>query len=119
VSGDVERLAEALPDALGSIGLKFPVRMYRDRDTASERLTGYGDVIVNAVLASSWLAAHDAEVAARALREAARYFEYEMPTPWGRDERWISTGSHVADLVGGILRGMAADRVAGHAQEDE
>jgi hypothetical protein len=48
-------------------------------------------------------------LAAEALREAARHFEYEMSQAWGGDTRWISTGTHVADLVAEILRECAAD----------
>ena len=42
-----------------------------------------------------------------ALTDAARYFEYEMAPAWGGDNAWISTGSHVADLVAEILRERA------------
>ena len=45
-----------------------------------------------------------------ALLEAARHFEYEMAPAWGGDSTWISTGSHVADLVGSTLRDMAAQQ---------
>jgi hypothetical protein len=59
------------------------------------------------------LAALRNTAAAGSLREAARYFEYEMAPAWGGDARWISTGSHVADLVGDVLRERAAEIEAG------
>jgi hypothetical protein len=54
-----------------------------------------------------------AEAKAEALREAARYFEYEMAPAWGGDATWLSTGNRVADVVGDVLRECAADIESG------
>lgn len=54
---------------------------------------------------------------ARALREAAQFFERDMSRAWGGDADWITTGTRIAELVADILRERAADldaeRVAG------
>lgn len=46
---------------------------------------------------------------ARALREAAQFFERDMPRAWGGDATWFTTGKRVADLVAICLRERAAD----------
>jgi hypothetical protein len=40
---------------------------------------------------------------AEALREEARYFTETMGEAWGGPKAWLTTGTHVADLVAGIL----------------
>lgn len=66
------------------------------------------------VLASPWLAVHDAEVAARALREAADECDRDAETCWCGS----STCAQNNRITARWLRARA-DRVAGHAQEDE
>lgn len=46
-----DRLADALPDALQPVGalLKWSPLMYRNRNTATERLSGYGEQILDAL----------------------------------------------------------------------
>lgn len=58
-----------------------------------------------------------AQSPARALRDAARFFEREMAQSWGGDAQWLTTGRRVAGVVADVLREEAADldaeRVAG------
>lgn len=58
---------------------------------------------------------------ARALRDAALFFEQEMAQSWGGDAQWLTTGRHVAGVVADVLREEAADldaeRVAGVRRE--
>lgn len=58
---------------------------------------------------------------ARALRDAARFFEVEMSRAWGGDAQWLTTGKRVAGVVADVLREEAADldadRVAGVRRE--
>lgn len=92
---DVERLAEVLSHAL----------------TDAEEWVKSAEVanLVDALLASDWLAAHDAEVAARALREAADRLDGRAPI--------IVNGLHAnanrREWAAAWLRAHA-DRVAGH-----
>ena len=120
MSGDVERLAEVIGDhydvvffngvwccscllVLASHKVDAKVRYYRH--------------LADAVLASDWLAAHDAEVAARALREAADGIEpgeHNCFKPWCplcamRKQR----ESTREDLH------ARADRVAGHTPQEQ
>jgi hypothetical protein len=95
MSGDVERLAEEreLAALLSGAAPKFTHLAIPTHIEQARRL-----------LASDWLAAHDAEVAARALREAAEVAD-----------RGTITGLETTrpDLVARWLR-RRADRVAGH-----
>jgi len=43
-----------------------------------------------------------------ALCEAADYFD-SMGSVWGGDSNWLTTGTHVAGLVSGLLREMAEE----------
>lgn len=58
-----------------------------------------------------------AQAPARALRDAALFFEREMAQTWGGDAQWLTTGTRVAGVVADVLREEAADldadRVAG------
>lgn len=62
-----------------------------------------------------------AQAPARALRDAALFFEREMAQTWGGDARWLTTGTRVAEIVADVLREEAADldaeRVAGVLRE--
>lgn len=46
---------------------------------------------------------------ANALRDVADYFEGEMASVWGRGATWVTTGTHVAELVADVLREHASD----------
>jgi len=71
-------------------------------------------LLASPALARLLAAARD-EARGEALRDAARFFEYDMAPAWGGDARWISTGSHVADLVASILRERADETADGAA----
>lgn len=89
-----------MPDPTDTDALAEELRLAYDTDT--------WPYAARIVLTSDWLARRDAAVGARALREAARYFEYEMAPAWGGDATWLSTGNRVADLIGETLRDRAA-----------
>lgn len=76
---------------------------YFDIEVCSCPTPGTAELAVTQALATA-----GRQAAGEALLESARFFEYEMADAWGRDVQWVSTGSHVADLVAGILRDHAA-----------
>ena len=51
------------------------------------------------------------EERAKALKKAAKYFEKNMGAIWGGNAMWITTGNHIAELVGGILNEMAEEEL--------
>lgn len=69
MNGDVTPEREALADWLGAQVESHNVTNYTDEATTWIEVAV--DDLTDRLLASDWLAAHDAEVAARALREAA------------------------------------------------
>jgi hypothetical protein len=98
-------IVESTP-AVWVVDALAPVVARMIAEAKAEVLRG-GEAIHRGVLAQA-----QRETKAEALREAARYFEYEMAPAWGGDATWLSTGNRVADLVGSTLRDRA-DEIEG------
>lgn len=64
---------------------------------------------VRGLLASDWLAGHDARVRADALREFADAAQPLMAEAWGGSAAWFTTGEKVADVVADRLRDWAEE----------
>jgi hypothetical protein len=63
------------------------------------------------------LAAAEARGAERALREAAAEVRALAARGWGGDRSWLTTGTHVGELVAGFLEEIVEDRAAARGVE--
>lgn len=79
------------------------------RDHAGPCFDGRPDLCAN-ILTDEKAAATEAKI--EALRDAANDLRTNAGRAWGGDHRWLTNGTHVANLAAGWLDGMADDLAA-------